>query len=70
MIYAKSIFFGLLMAVAAGLLFIVAVLYSATKNRRKTTDDGLTGVAISPQMLLLTAVFFVLGSGLMYWHLR
>lgn len=69
MIYAKSIFFGLLMGVAATLIFIIAVLYSATKNR-KADNEGLTAFAISPQVLLVTAVFFVLGSGLMYWHLR
>jgi hypothetical protein len=70
MIYAKSILFGLVMAVAATLLYVLAVLYSSTKNRRKTGDDGLAGVAVGPQMLFLTAVFFVFGSGLMYWHLR
>ena len=69
MIYAKSIFFGLVMALAATLVFIIAVLYSAAK-KRPDTDDGLTGVAVSPQMILVAVLFLVIGSGLMYWHLR
>jgi ABC-type Na+ efflux pump permease subunit len=57
------------MAVAPTVIFIIAVLYSATKES-KADNEGLTGFAVSPQVLFVTAVFFVLGSGLMYWHLH
>lgn len=50
MIYVKSIFFGL-MVLAASLVLIIAVLYSATKNR-KTDNEGLTGFSVSPQMFV------------------